>query len=142
MVQTAIDAGRLDIGPVATGSGPSHEKLVISTLQSDAIVQGMIDATKIKQSGMPVYIGEVLAYILRSRGPSGINFARYSIDYHILRNYLHVLNDGQQNSSLLIECPDDVTNTLPSFCADIVNHYMKNDKNFRELVAKINEKQK
>jgi coenzyme F420-reducing hydrogenase beta subunit len=151
MIQTTIDLGRLEIGPVASSGGDGgrrrdYEQLVVSTVASDPIVQSMMTMdttstdTTTKQKGMPVWIGEILAYVLRSIGPNGINFARYSIDYHILRNYLHVLREGQ---TTLHEGPDDVANTLlPSYCSDIVNHYMANDKNFRELVAKIVEHQK
>jgi coenzyme F420-reducing hydrogenase beta subunit len=104
MVQTAVDAGRLHVGSTATGKG-NHEQLATATVNSDAQVQAMMDASLVKQKGMPVWMGEIFAFVLRSAGPTGINFARYSIDYHILRNYLYVLNERQS----LSDGTDDVT---------------------------------
>lgn len=130
MIQTAINAGRIQIGPIATGYGSNHEQLVLATVESDAIVQGMIDRTQIKQSGMPMWLGEIFSFLLRSIGPKGINFARYSIDYHILRNYLYILYHRKGNIS-------DVNNNLPLFVSDIVQHYIQSNKQFSDLVTKI-----
>uniref|UniRef100_A0A0R0E8I8 Uncharacterized protein n=2 Tax=Glycine max TaxID=3847 RepID=A0A0R0E8I8_SOYBN len=38
----------------------------------------------------PKFIGSLLAFILNLVGPKGLEFARYSLDYHTIRNYLHV----------------------------------------------------
>ncbi|XP_057742660.1 7-hydroxymethyl chlorophyll a reductase, chloroplastic isoform X7 [Arachis stenosperma] len=38
----------------------------------------------------PKFIGNLLAFILNLIGPKGLEFARYSLDYHTIRNYLHV----------------------------------------------------
>ena len=38
----------------------------------------------------PVAVGNVIASILNFLGPKGIEFAKYSVDYHYLRNWLHV----------------------------------------------------
>ena len=42
-------------------------------------------------TGAPRWIGEILATILTKIGPSGLEFARYSLDYHVIRNYIHVV---------------------------------------------------
>ncbi|KAG4907108.1 hypothetical protein JHK86_055592 [Glycine max] len=38
----------------------------------------------------PKFIGSLLAFILNLVGPKGLEFARYSLDYHTIHNYLHV----------------------------------------------------
>jgi len=114
MVQTAIEADRLHVGEVAWGSG-SHEKLASATVASDSIVLDMVGG-KIPEKGMPLFMGNILAFVLSNVvGPKGINFARYSIDYHILRNYLHVLQEwGEERAH----------KTMPQFARDIVAHYV------------------
>jgi hypothetical protein len=81
MVQTAADDGRLLVGEIATGSG-SHTQLAGMTVKSDAQVLALIHGN-VPEVGMPAWLGEILAFLLRSAGPKGLNFARYSIDYHI-----------------------------------------------------------
>ncbi len=38
----------------------------------------------------PRWVGELLARVLLAVGPKGLEFGRYSIDYHYARNWLHV----------------------------------------------------
>ncbi|KAJ9555625.1 hypothetical protein OSB04_010239 [Centaurea solstitialis] len=38
----------------------------------------------------PKFIGNIIAFILNLIGPKGLEFARYSLDYHTIRNYLYV----------------------------------------------------
>ena len=40
-------------------------------------------------AGAPRWLGEILATLLTWLGPSGLEFAAYSIDYHALRNWIH-----------------------------------------------------
>lgn len=122
MVKAAFDAGRLELGEVANGMG-SHEKIASATVSSDSIVLAMV-GRDIKEEGMPRFIGEIMATVMRSMGPKGVNFARYSIDYHILRNYLHVLDEwGEKRTKA----------ALPQYAEDIVNHYVTTDKHFSDL---------
>lgn len=45
----------------------------------------------------PRWVGELLATLLTWLGPKGLEFARYSIDYHTVRNHLSVMrNWGEQ----------------------------------------------
>jgi coenzyme F420-reducing hydrogenase beta subunit len=152
MVATATAAGRLDIGPVATGTG-SHENIAVATTLSDFIVQSMIndvaDVGDRQQQGMPLWMGEIMAFILRTTGPKGLAFARYSIDYHILRNYLHVLkewgsdNDSKVDSSSSSSSSSEVvtriaaTKKLPRYARDIVEHYLATSAQFRQAQDKI-----
>ena len=38
----------------------------------------------------PKWVGNIIAKLLTSIGPKGLEFGRYSIDYHYIRNYIHV----------------------------------------------------
>ncbi|KAH9325294.1 hypothetical protein KI387_005472, partial [Taxus chinensis] len=38
----------------------------------------------------PRFIGNIIAFLLNLVGPKGLEFGRYSLDYHTIRNYLHV----------------------------------------------------
>lgn len=129
MVQAAVAASRLVLGEPSSGTG-SHEKLASATVGSDAIVNKML-GKPIPDTGMPGWLGEIMAFSMRNLGPKGINFARYSIDYHILRNYLHVLDVWGQ---------DRVTTSLPQYALDIVNYYISNDPVVADLVDKIGSK--
>ena len=39
---------------------------------------------------LPIWAGNILAAILLKLGPKGLEFGRYSLDYHTIRNWLHV----------------------------------------------------
>ena len=124
MVNIAKDQGRLFIGEVASGSG-SHEKLAIATVESDAIVAAMTGGD-VKESGMPGWLGEIMAFAMRNIGPKGINFARYSIDYHILRNYLHVVDAWGEDRARI---------ALPKYAREIVDRYIETEAAMVDLDA-------
>jgi coenzyme F420-reducing hydrogenase beta subunit len=152
MVATATAAGRLDIGPVATGTG-SHENIAVATTLSDFMVQSMINDDNVvdvgeRHQGMPVWMGEILAFVLRTTGPKGVAFARYSIDYHVLRNYLHVLKewgtDDKKKKNVDSSSSDEVamitaatSRRLPRYARDIVEHYLTSNAKFRQAQDKI-----
>jgi len=129
MVETAVRAGRLDVveGVAATGRG-GHEQLAVSTVQSDAIVQSIVGG-KVPDAGIPRWIGEILAYALRTFvAPTGVNFARYSIDYHLLRNYLYMLDVwGEERTQ----------ESMPRFARDIVRHYVEASPVMAQLKSKV-----
>mmetsp|Transcript_11416 Transcript_11416/g.28850 ORF Transcript_11416/g.28850 Transcript_11416/m.28850 type:complete len:510 (+) Transcript_11416:160-1689(+) len=127
MVEIAQKASRLNVGEVAAGEG-SHEKLASATVSSDAIVAAMV-GNPVQEKGMPGWMGQIMAFGMRRIGPTGINFARYSIDYHILRNYLFVLkNKGNKESAMMV---------LPQNARDVVNYYLENDEQFADFESKI-----
>jgi hypothetical protein len=128
MVQNAIHSGRLETGPVATGSG-RHEQFASATVTSDGIVQSMTGGAP-QDKGMPRFLGEIMATLLTSIGPKGVNFARYSIDYHILRNYLHVVDAWGAYADKM----------LPEYAYSIVQHYVNTDEGFRKVVEKVRSK--
>ena len=39
---------------------------------------------------LPIWAGNILAAILLKLGPKGLEFGRYSLDYHTIRNWLYV----------------------------------------------------
>jgi hypothetical protein len=94
----------------------------------------MIGGT-VREEGLPVWLGEIIAFVLRSTGPTGINFARYSIDYHVLRNYLHVL--GEMATRASSEPVAAARQALPLYARRIVDHYMETSKSLAEIEAKI-----
>jgi len=130
MVRIAQEQGKLNVGPHATGEG-SHEKLALATVQSDAIVNAMVGGP-IPEQGMPEILAQVMAFGMRTIGPKGMNFAKYSIDYHILRNYLFVLNVHKGNKERTLQ-------VLPQNARDVVAHYLqsKSDNEFAQLESKI-----
>jgi coenzyme F420-reducing hydrogenase beta subunit len=129
MVQTAMAQEYLQKVGHVTGSG-SHEKLAVSTVASDCIVLKMT-GQPIPEQGMPMVLGKLLAAVLRYFGPKGIHFARYSIDYHILRNYLHILYEWG---------PDMAERHMPQSSKDIVRHYIDTDKTYSDICAIITSK--
>lgn len=132
MVQTALDANRIKIGDVAKGSGV-HEKITMATVNADSIVLKMIGGD-VKEQGMPKVVGEVMASLFRFIGPKGVNFARYSIDYHLLRNYLHVLYEWGEER---VEDSGKEEEVMPQYARDIVEWYLVEDDSFRELREKV-----
>jgi len=126
MIDAALQSGRIEFGGIAGGSG-SHEKMASATVSSDSIIQAMVGG-EVKQEGLPRLVGEAMAMAMSGFGPKGINFARYSIDYHILRNYLHVLKEWGE---------DRTHYALPLYAREIVKKYLKNDKSFAALKETI-----
>jgi len=131
MIRSAVNAGRLDMGPEATGKG-GHENFAMATVSSDKLVQKMVDGGEMKeQKGMPRFLGEIMASVMTAVGPKGVSFARYSIDYHLLRNYLHCLNVwGEERANGM----------LPEYSVDIVEKYLETDESFRKLVESLKSK--
>ena len=126
MVQAAVEASRVVLGKPASGSG-SHERLTTATVVSDSLVMKMV-GKPVPESGMPGWLGEVMAFVMQNIGPKGTSFARYSIDYHILRNYLHVLDVWGEDRAKIC---------LPQYARDIVDHYIENDHVIATLSRKI-----
>eukprot|EP00262_Sarcandra_glabra_P013668 TRINITY_DN3850_c0_g1_i2.p1 TRINITY_DN3850_c0_g1~~TRINITY_DN3850_c0_g1_i2.p1 ORF type:complete len:481 (-),score=54.92 TRINITY_DN3850_c0_g1_i2:161-1534(-) len=69
------------------------------------------------QQPVPKFIGNLIAFLLNLIGPKGLEFARYSLDYHTIRNYLHVHRSwGKQRAD----------RHMPSYAKKIVDMYNKN----------------
>lgn len=128
LVGAAETAGRLRLGEVASGTG-SHEKMASATTGSDSIILNKL-SKKVPEEGMPMWLGEIMAFAMRNIGPKGINFARYSIDYHILRNYLHVLDTwGEERART----------SIPEYARDIVQYYIENDETIKGISKELSD---
>lgn len=65
----------------------------------------------------PKFIGNLIAFILNLIGPKGLEFARYSLDYHTIRNYLYTNRTwGKERAD----------RQMPSYAKKIVGMYNKN----------------
>lgn len=127
MVETAVQACNLQLHEPATGTG-SHEQLASATVQSDTIIQDLLMKKTVPTEGMPMWLGECMANVITWIGPKGVNFARYSIDYHVLRNYLYILYTwGEERCKI----------SMPKYARDIVDRYLENDKAFATLQQDI-----
>ncbi|CAH9122282.1 unnamed protein product [Cuscuta epithymum] len=72
----------------------------------------------------PKFIGNLIAIILNLVGPKGLEFARYSLDYHTIRNYLHVIRTwGSKRAGM----------HMPSYAKKIVAMYNRNGEIDRML---------
>ncbi|KAL0388283.1 UNVERIFIED_CONTAM: 7-hydroxymethyl chlorophyll a reductase, chloroplastic [Sesamum radiatum] len=75
----------------------------------------------------PKFIGDLIAFILNLIGPKGLEFARYSLDYHTIRNYLHVNRAwGKQRAD----------RHIPSYAKKLVAMYNQNGEIDQMLSAK------
>lgn len=65
----------------------------------------------------PKFIGNLIAFILNLIGPKGLEFARYSLDYHTIRNYIYVNRMwGKQRAD----------RHMPSYAKKLVDLYNQN----------------
>ncbi|XP_047951891.1 7-hydroxymethyl chlorophyll a reductase, chloroplastic [Salvia hispanica] len=65
----------------------------------------------------PKLVGDLIAFILNLVGPKGLEFARYSLDYHTIRNYLHVNRAwGKERAE----------KHMPSYAKKLVSMYNQN----------------
>lgn len=81
-----IEAVRDELEVTPPVSGGSRGPFVMQTVLAD-------DEAKLGRGAAapaPRWLGELLATVLTALGPRGLEFARYSIDYHYLRNWIHV----------------------------------------------------
>eukprot|EP00965_Chrysotila_dentata_P161710 5341098-Pleurochrysis_carterae.AAC.5 len=63
----------------------------MQTVARDSMVRKLTEADYVPaERGVPAWLGDLLAWIICKTLPKGIEFARYSIDYHYLRNALFV----------------------------------------------------
>lgn len=66
---------------------------------------------------VPKFIGNFIAFLLNLVGPKGLEFARYSLDYHTIRNYLYTNRAWGK---------DRADRHTPSYAKKIVESYNKN----------------
>eukprot|EP00238_Polyblepharides_amylifera_P011979 CAMPEP_0196596814 /NCGR_PEP_ID=MMETSP1081-20130531/88026_1 /TAXON_ID=36882 /ORGANISM="Pyramimonas amylifera, Strain CCMP720" /LENGTH=156 /DNA_ID=CAMNT_0041921973 /DNA_START=10 /DNA_END=480 /DNA_ORIENTATION=+ len=68
------------------------------------------------QKPAPRFVGELLATVLEKLGPKGLEFARYSLDYHYVRNFLHTQRSFGKRADAHI----------PKFAKMIIHQYNQN----------------
>lgn len=108
-------------------------KPVVSSGSRTALVKATVEADDAARRGegpsspMPVWLGTIIARLLTLFGPRGIEFARYSVDYHVLRNVLYLSRHSKSGKS-------GVPPPLPAGARAIVASYDK-DGWFSKLLA-------
>jgi len=92
-----------------------REGLVTQTVEADDLAY----FGRGPDQGAPRFVGELIATLLEFLGPRGMEFARYSIEYHYIRNYLHTMRtfDGDKRK--------DASQHIPSYAKAIVEKYNK-----------------
>ncbi|KAK9288698.1 hypothetical protein L1049_017161 [Liquidambar formosana] len=101
----------LEITP--TISSGARRPFVMETVKADD------DAKLGRGPSQPAskFIGNLIAFVLNLIGPKGLEFARYSLDYHTIRNYLYVNRTwGKERAD----------RHMPSYAKKIVDMYDKN----------------
>ncbi|KAL3916320.1 MAG: hypothetical protein SGPRY_006874, partial [Prymnesium sp.] len=97
LLENAVSAGRVSVlqrggkGGVGLQSEGDRDKITRATFRRDSLVQTLTDPSYVPaEKGAPKLIGEFIAQGIARTLPKGMEFARYSIDYHYLRNLLFV----------------------------------------------------
>lgn len=92
-----------------TSSSGDRKPFVLQTVQSD-------DEAKLGRAPKPLprWAGELLAKLLLRVGPKGLEFGKYSIEYHWIRNYLYV----QRHMG-----PERAARHIPEFAKRVVAAY-------------------
>ena len=95
MLEEAVRQGAVEIlqdgghGGRALPSSGDRRAITMKTVAADSMVKSLTDPNFVAASeGAPAWLGNFLASLLRRALPTGIEFARFSIDYHYLRNAL------------------------------------------------------
>ena len=87
MLDALKQSHRVDIAPPVSRPGLlTRAGLVLQTVYAD-------DAAKRGEGpdgNPPRFVAELIAWLLTKLGPQGLEFAKYSIEYHYLRNMIHV----------------------------------------------------
>ncbi|KAJ1694343.1 hypothetical protein LUZ63_011041 [Rhynchospora breviuscula] len=108
----------LEITP--TISSGKRQPFVMETVKAD-------DAAKLGKGPAkpaPMFVGNIIAFLLDLIGPKGLEFGRYSLDYHTIRNYLYVNRSwGKQRAE----------RHIPSYAKKIVESYNKDQQIERML---------
>ena len=95
MLDTAVKSGRVEIlqrGGVGGRELPStgdRRSITVKTVQGDSMVKTLLEPDFVAgDQGAPPFVANILADVIARTLPTGLEFARYSIDYHYIRNQL------------------------------------------------------
>ncbi|OMO59054.1 hypothetical protein COLO4_34324 [Corchorus olitorius] len=101
----------LEITP--TTSSGNRQPFVMETVKADDDAKFGMGPSQ----PAPKFIGNLIAFLLNLIGPKGLEFARYSLDYHTIRNYLYTNRTwGKQRAD----------KHVPSYAKKIVDAYNRN----------------
>merc|ERR1712196_136479 len=74
----------LDISPpISTGDAVPF---VLETVKTDDEATLGQEAGEVTQKPAPKFVGSIIAWLLEKIGPRGLEFGKYSLDYHWIRN--------------------------------------------------------
>eukprot|EP00472_Partenskyella_glossopodia_P009789 CAMPEP_0197527104 /NCGR_PEP_ID=MMETSP1318-20131121/20323_1 /TAXON_ID=552666 /ORGANISM="Partenskyella glossopodia, Strain RCC365" /LENGTH=515 /DNA_ID=CAMNT_0043081573 /DNA_START=339 /DNA_END=1889 /DNA_ORIENTATION=- len=111
-----LDLLRQDLDTSVPISQGDRKAFVLETVNTDDKAT-LNDGTGPPQTPAPKFVGKIIAWLLEKIGPRGLEFARYSLDYHWIRNYLYV----QRNFK-----PEHAERHVPEFVKKVVAEYDKN----------------
>ena len=98
---------KLSIKPTETGGNCAN-----------FVMQTVLQEERATNSTLPKFLGKILASVLTKLGPRGLEFAKYSIDYHTIRNYLFVKRNWGNRAD----------RHIPTYSKSIVEEYDKDGK--------------
>jgi coenzyme F420-reducing hydrogenase beta subunit len=98
MLDEAVGAGRVQVlqdggrGGAALPSSGDRAAITMKTVAADSMVKSLLDPDGFVagNAGAPPLVANFLAKIIAKGLPTGLEFGRFSIDYHYLRNALYV----------------------------------------------------
>ena len=95
MLDEAVRAGSVEVlqdgghGGKTLPSTGDREAITMKTVAADSMVKSLLDPEFVAgDQGAPPLIANLLAGLIRKGLPTGLEFGRFSIDYHYLRNQL------------------------------------------------------
>ena len=95
MLETAVASGRVEIlqrggaGGRQLPSTGDRRAITVKTVQGDSMVKTLLEPDFVAgNQGAPPFVANILADVIARTLPTGLEFARYSIDYHYIRNQL------------------------------------------------------
>ncbi|KAJ0092734.1 hypothetical protein Patl1_25800 [Pistacia atlantica] len=98
---------------IPTTSSGNRRPFVMETVKADDNAK----MGKGPSQPAPKFVGNLIAFLLNLIGPKGLEFARYSLDYHTIRNYLHVNRAwGKERAN----------QHMPSYAKKLVEMYNQN----------------
>ena len=95
VVRNARGAALVDALSASAAGSALEVRPVVEAGSRTALVRATVEADDAARRGegptspMPIWLGTLIARLLTMFGPRGIEFARYSVDYHVLRNFLY-----------------------------------------------------
>jgi hypothetical protein len=97
LLERAVASGRVEVlqdgghGGRGLPSEGDRRPITMKTVAADSMVRSLTEPGFVAgDAGAPPFVANLLASIIAKTLPKGMEFARYSIDYHFLRNQLFV----------------------------------------------------